>query len=56
MGAVPAPRPAGIVMFLRRNIGDPGPCDSERGEVTGEWDGVTAREAALDADREWIWW
>jgi hypothetical protein len=48
------PRPAGTVVFRLTNIGDAGPVDKERGEATGECEGVTALEAALEADREWI--
>lgn len=42
------------MLFRLTNIGEAGPVESERGDATGEWEGVTALEAALDADREWI--
>lgn len=51
-GFAGGPRPAGTVIYRRTKMGEPGPCDKERGEVMGECEGDTAREAARDADRE----
>lgn len=39
-------------MFRRTYIGEPGPWESERGEVVGECAGETTRDAVLDAERE----